>query len=229
MKVLNIEDVSPIKSLDMLKRLIMSNDRSYSETTSLISAFAMAVNEENASMGRVVTSPTNGSAGVIPASLMYLLIFERDFGIESIKDFLLTASCIGHLFIQSSTISAAVGGCQAEIGVSSAMAAAGIAYVKGGTSAQVFNAAEIAMEHHLGLTCDPIQGLVQVPCIERNALGAMKALTAANIALSCNPDNALVSLDDVIQTMYNTALDMSEKYKETSRAGLAISVSHIGC
>jgi L-serine dehydratase len=198
---------------------------SFTNVTKWVSCFALAVNEENASFGRVVTAPTNGAAGVIPAVLMYLLLFCENRGEDDVIDFLLTAGEIGSLFKKGSTISAALGGYQAEIGVSSAMAAAGLTQCQGGKPRQVLMAAEIAMEHHLGLTCDPVGGLVQVPCIERNTMGAMKAITAAEIALSSDPSKAKVSLDSVIKTMRETALDMSDKYKETSDGGLAINVS----
>ena len=182
-----------------------------------VSCFALAVNEVNAALGRVVTAPTNGSAGVIPAVLMYYLVIENHHaGEKEIKQFLLVAGEIGSLFKQGSTISAAMGGCQAEIGVSSAMAAAALCELMGGSPAQVSMAAEIAMEHHLGLTCDPIGGLVQVPCIERNTMGAIKAINAAELALETDALNVKVPLDKVINTMWETAKDMNSKYKETS-------------
>lgn len=189
-----------------------------------VSCFALAVNEENASFGRVVTAPTNGAAGVIPAVLMYYIVFCDGYTEERVIQFLLTASEIGCIFKKGATISAAMGGCQAEIGVSSAMAAAALTECLGGSQRQVLMAAEIAMEHHLGLTCDPIGGLVQVPCIERNTMGAIKAITASQLALQTNPDNAKVSLDAVVKTMWQTALDMNSKYKETSDGGLAINI-----
>jgi L-serine dehydratase len=189
-----------------------------------VSCFALAVNEENASFGRVVTAPTNGAAGVIPAVLHYYLLFAGDVTEEKIIHFLLTASELGCLFKKGATISAAMGGCQAEIGVSSAMAAAALTEGLGGTQRQALMAAEIAMEHHLGMTCDPIGGLVQVPCIERNAMGAIKAITAAQLALQSTPDFAKVSLDAVVETMWETALDMNSKYKETAEGGLAVNI-----
>ena len=189
-----------------------------------VSCFALAVNEENASFGRVVTAPTNGSAGVIPAVLQYFICFCNGQSDEQIIRFLLTASEIGSIFKKGATISAAMGGCQAEIGVSSAMAAAALTESMGGTQRQALMAAEIAMEHHLGLTCDPIGGLVQIPCIERNTMGAIKAITASQLALQSAPDFAIVSLDKVIKTMWDTALDMSSKYKETADGGLAIHI-----
>jgi L-serine dehydratase len=195
-----------------------------------VSCFALAVNEVNAALGRVVTAPTNGSAGVIPAVLMYYLVIENhEAGEKEIKQFLLVAGEIGSIFKQGATISAAMGGCQAEIGVSSAMAAAALCELMGGTPAQVAMAAEIAMEHHLGLTCDPIGGLVQIPCIERNTMGAIKAINAAELALETDALNAKVPLDKVIHTMWETAKDMNSKYKETSEGGLAVAVNLSDC
>lgn len=193
-------------------------------TLDWVSCFALAVNEENASFGRVVTAPTNGAAGVIPAVLMYYVVFCNGLDEESIIRFLLTASEIGSIFKKGATISAAMGGCQAEIGVSSAMAAAALTEALGGSQKQTMMAAEIAMEHHLGLTCDPIGGLVQVPCIERNTMGAIKAITASQLALQSTPDYGIVSLDKVIKTMWDTALDMNSKYKETADGGLAVHI-----
>jgi L-serine dehydratase len=189
-----------------------------------VSSFALAVNEENASFGRVVTAPTNGAAGVIPAVLQYYIAFCDGNNEEKIIQFLLTAGEIGSIFKKGATLSAAMGGCQAEIGVSSAMAAAGLTECMGGTQRQAMMAAEIAMEHHLGMTCDPIGGLVQVPCIERNTMGAIKAITASQLALQSTPDFAKVSLDAVIKTMWDTAKDMNFKYKETADGGLAVNV-----
>lgn len=189
-----------------------------------VSCFALAVNEENASFGRVVTAPTNGAAGVIPAVMMYYDRFCGG-GDDRLVEFMLVAGQVGILFKQGATISAAMGGCQAEIGVSSAMAAAGLAHVLGASAEQSLMAAEIAMEHHLGMTCDPIGGLVQVPCIERNTMGAVKAITAANMAVDGDAKAARVSLDDVIRTMWATAQDMSAKYKETAEGGLAVAIS----
>jgi L-serine dehydratase len=207
---------------------IRSGGNSFKYTLDWVSCFALAVNEENASFGRVVTAPTNGAAGVIPAVLHYHIVFGD--GPDSYGDddkiirFLLTASEIGSIFKKGATLSAAMGGCQAEIGVSSAMAAAALAESMGGTQKQALMASEIAMEHHLGLTCDPIGGLVQVPCIERNTMGAIKAITASQLALQGSPDYAKVSLDAVIKTMWDTAKDMNTKYKETADGGLAINV-----
>ncbi len=195
-----------------------------------VSCFAISVNEVNASLGRVVTAPTNGSAGTVPAVLMYYLTIENhNAGFEEIKRFLLVAGEIGSLFKKGATISAALGGCQAEIGVSSAMAAGALAELLGATPDQVLMAAEIAMEHHLGMTCDPIAGLVQIPCIERNAMGAIKAINAAEIALESDASKAKVTLDGVIDSMWETALDMNSKYKETSEGGLAVKVSVTEC
>jgi L-serine dehydratase len=195
-----------------------------------VSCFALAVNEVNAALGRVVTAPTNGSAGVIPAVLMYYLVIENhEAGDKEIKQFLLVAGEIGSIFKKGATISAAMGGCQAEIGVSSAMAAAALCELMGGTPAQVTMAAEIAMEHHLGMTCDPIGGLVQIPCIERNTMGAIKAINAAELALETDALNAKVPLDKVINTMWETAKDMNSKYKETSEGGLAVGVNLADC
>lgn len=203
---------------------IREGGESFIYTLDWVSCFALAVNEENASFGRVVTAPTNGAAGVIPAVLQYFITFCAGNTEDKIIRFLLTASEIGSIFKKGATISAAMGGCQAEIGVSSAMAAAALTESLGGTQRQVLMAAEIAMEHHLGLTCDPIGGLVQVPCIERNTMGAIKAITASQLALQSTPDFAKVSLDKVIKTMWDTALDMNSKYKETADGGLAINV-----
>lgn len=195
-----------------------------------VSCFALAVNEVNASLGRVVTAPTNGSAGVIPAVLMYYLVIENHkAGQKEIDQFLITAGVIGSIFKKGATISAAMGGCQAEIGVSSAMAAGALCELMGGTPAQVTMAAEIAMEHHLGLTCDPIAGLVQIPCIERNTMGAIKAINAAELALDTDPLFAKVPLDKVVNTMWETAKDMNNKYKETSEGGLAVAVNIADC
>ncbi|WP_117885522.1 L-serine ammonia-lyase [Aureibaculum luteum] len=195
-----------------------------------VSCFALSVNEVNASLGRVVTAPTNGSAGVIPAVLMYYLVIENhEASFDEIKKFLLVAGEIGSIFKKGATISAAMGGCQAEIGVSAAMAAGALTELLGGTPDQVLIAAEIAMEHHLGLTCDPIGGLVQVPCIERNSMGAIKAIHAAELALDTDPINVKVPFDKVVNTMWETAKDMNNKYKETSTGGLAVNVALSDC
>jgi L-serine dehydratase len=194
----------------------------------LVSAFAIAVNEENACGGRVVTAPTNGSAGVIPAVLSYYIRFcqqqrtEKEVEDNVIK-FLMTAAGIGMLYKKNASISAAEMGCQGEIGVSCSMAAGGLAAVLGANNQQIENAAEIAMEHNLGMSCDPIGGLVQIPCIERNSMGAIKAINAARLALM-HEGSHVVSLDAVIETMRQTGLDMQSKYKETALGGLAINV-----
>lgn len=199
-------------------------DQDFVSTTKWVSAFALAVNEENADFGRIVTSPTNGAAGVIPAVFMYYKLFTGEYSTEGMYKFFLTAGEIGSFFKKRATISAAMGGCQAEIGVSSAMAAGALTAVLGGSSYQILVAAESAMEHHLGLTCDPIGGLVQIPCIERNTMGAMKAITASGLALCRTGKNAIVHFDAVVKTMWETALDMNVKYRETSEGGLAINI-----
>ena len=214
----------PYANFDSWLIAIQQGGHAFKYILDWVSCFALAVNEENASFGRVVTAPTNGAAGVIPAVLMYFVAFEGGNSPEKIFRFLLTASEVGSIFKKGSTISAAMGGCQAEIGVSSAMAAAALTESLGGTQRQAVMAAEIAMEHHLGLTCDPIGGLVQVPCIERNTMGAIKAITASQLALQSTPDFGIVSLDKVIATMWSTALDMNSKYKETADGGLAVQV-----
>ena len=188
-----------------------------------MSLYAMAVNEENAAGGQVVTAPTNGAAGVVPAVIRYWLDHVPGASRAKIGDFLLTAAAIGGLVKHNASISGAECGCQAEVGSAAAMAAAGLAAVMGGTPEQVENAAEIALEHHLGMTCDPVKGLVQVPCIERNGLGAIKAVSAASLALRGDGQH-LVSLDVCVETMRQTGRDMHEKYKETSLGGLAVNV-----
>ena len=214
----------PYSDADSWITAIRAGGNDFKYTLDWVSCFALAVNEENASFGRVVTAPTNGAAGVIPAVLQYYVVFCDGNNEEMITRFLLTAAEIGSIFKKGATISAAMGGCQAEIGVSSAMAAAALTECLAGTQRQSMMAAEIAMEHHLGLTCDPIAGLVQVPCIERNTMGAIKAITASQLALQSTPDYAKVSLDAVIKTMWDTARDMDFKYKETADGGLAINV-----
>ena len=215
---------APFNKVSEWMDLVKNGGQDFRYILDCVSCFALAVNEENASFGRVVTAPTNGAAGVVPAVLMYAQLFcNKNTNIDTRK-FLMTASAVGILFKSGATISAAMGGCQAEIGVSSAMAAAALTELLGGNQKQCLMAAEIAMEHHLGLTCDPIGGLVQIPCIERNSMGAIKAITAAQLALQSKPDFAVVSLDKVIKTMWNTALDMSVKYKETADGGLAIQI-----
>ncbi|MCC0038523.1 MAG: L-serine ammonia-lyase [Brucellaceae bacterium] len=188
-----------------------------------LSVYAMAVNEENASGGRIVTAPTNGAAGVVPAVMRYWLRFHVEADQAGIRDFLLTAAAVGGIIKHNASISGAEVGCQGEVGSASAMAAAGLAAVMGGTPEQIENAAEIALEHHLGMTCDPVGGLVQVPCIERNALGAVKAVTAASLAIKGDGTH-FVPLDAAVETMRQTGLDMNERYKETSLGGLAVNV-----
>ncbi|WP_112338992.1 L-serine ammonia-lyase [Rhizobium sp. WW22] len=188
-----------------------------------LSVYAMAVNEENAAGGRVVTAPTNGAAGVIPATIRYYQHFHEDWDQDGIRNYLLTAAAVGGIIKHNASISGAEVGCQGEVGSAAAMAAAGLAAVMGATPEQIENAAEIALEHHLGMTCDPVAGLVQVPCIERNALGAVKAVTAASLAIKGDGQH-FVPLDACIETMRQTGHDMSEKYKETSTGGLAVNV-----
>ena len=188
-----------------------------------VNLFALAVNEENAAGGRVVTAPTNGAAGIIPAVLHYLMRFTRHYSQDQVVRFLLTAAGIGMLYKENASISGAAVGCQGEVGSACSMAAGALAECLGGTPAQVENAAEIAMEHNLGLTCDPIGGLVQIPCIERNAIAANKAINAAQLALR-NDGRHHVSLDKVIRTMWQTGRDMDSKYKETARGGLAVNI-----
>ena len=188
-----------------------------------LSVYAMAVNEENAAGGRVVTAPTNGAAGVIPATIRYYQHFHEDWDQDGIRNYLLTAAAVGGIIKHNASISGAEVGCQGEVGSAAAMAAAGLAAVMGASPEQIENAAEIALEHHLGMTCDPIAGHVQVPCIERNALGAVKAVTAASLAIKGDGQH-FVPLDACIETMRQTGYDMSEKYKETSTGGLAVNV-----
>ncbi|NUR27353.1 MAG: L-serine ammonia-lyase, partial [Catenulispora sp.] len=188
-----------------------------------VTLFALAVNEENAAGGRVVTAPTNGAAGIVPAVLHYYTRFVPGANDDGIIRFLLTAAAVGVLFKENASISGAEVGCQGEVGSACSMAAAGLAEVLGGTPAQVENAAEIAMEHNLGLTCDPVGGLVQIPCIERNAVASVKAITAVRLALRGDGEHH-VSLDKVIKTMRETGADMKVKYKETARGGLAVNV-----
>lgn len=200
---------------------IRNGKQDFTTVNKWVSVFAMAVNEENASLGRIITAPTNGASGVMPAVMLYAYCFLPHFNQQAIVDFILIAGEIGTLYKKKATISAAMGGCQAEIGVSSSMSAGALAYFLGATTKQTLQAAEIAMEHHLGLTCDPIGGLVQIPCIERNSMGAIKAITAANMAIEDHSGTAKISLDDVIASMWETAQDMNHKYKETSEGGLA--------
>ena len=220
----------PYNSPQEWLEVIRKTEVKFRQILKWVSCFALAVNEVNAALGRVVTAPTNGSAGVIPAVLMYYMVIENhDANEDQIKQFLMVAGEVGSIFKKGATISAAMGGCQAEIGVSSAMAAAALCEVMGGTPEQCLMAAEIAMEHHLGMTCDPIGGLVQIPCIERNTMGAIKAINAAELALETDPKNAKVPLDKVVDTMWQTAKDMNNKYKETSEGGLAVTVNNADC
>ncbi|TVZ13873.1 L-serine ammonia-lyase [Maribacter sp. MAR_2009_72] len=226
----NLKSDLPYSNSEEWMQTLRLTEVKFRQILKWVSCFALSVNEVNASLGRVVTAPTNGSAGVIPAVLMYYMVIENHAGnFEHIKQFLLVAGEIGSIFKKGATISAAMGGCQAEIGVSSAMAAGALTELLGGTPEQVLMAAEIAMEHHLGLTCDPIGGLVQIPCIERNSMGAIKAINAAELALGSDPSAAKVPLDKVVQTMWETAKDMSTKYKETSEGGLAVGVYLSDC
>jgi L-serine dehydratase len=205
------------------KRLEQRGEPSPMDAMEWVNAFAIAVNEENAAGGRVVTSPTNGAAGIIPAVLMYYERFIPSASVEGVRTFLLTAGAIGILYKVNASISGAEMGCQGEVGVACSMAAAGLAAVLGGSNDHVEEAAEIGMEHNLGLTCDPIGGLVQIPCIERNAMGAVKAINAATLAMHGDGTHK-VTLDQVIETMRQTGLDMSSSYKETSKGGLAVNV-----
>ncbi|HBR82627.1 MAG TPA: L-serine ammonia-lyase [Erythrobacter sp.] len=208
---------------DALQQERGQNQRAPHTINDWMSVYAMAVNEENAAGGQVVTAPTNGAAGVMPATLRYYLDHVPGASEAHIEDFLLTAAAIGGLVKFNASISGAEAGCQAEVGSAAAMSAAGLCAVMGGTPQQIENAAEIALEHHLGMTCDPVRGLVQVPCIERNGLGAIKAVSAASLALRGDGTH-LVPLDACIETMRQTGADMSEKYKETSLGGLAVNV-----
>ncbi len=207
-----------------LQEAAASNSRTQHAVMDWVSLYAIAVNEENAAGSRVVTAPTNGAAGIIPATLRYFRDHCQDADVEGMRQFLLTASAVGALFKMNASISGAEVGCQGEVGVACSMAAAGLAAVLGGTNEQIENAAEIGMEHHLGMTCDPIGGLVQIPCIERNAFGAIKAISAASLALQGDGKH-VVSLDKVIATMRETGRDMQSKYKETSLGGLAVNLA----
>jgi len=216
----------PRRAAQLLEDLAASRERQLSDPTAIldwINLWALAVNEENAAGGRVVTAPTNGAAGIIPAVLRYFDRFYNRDGAEGIHTFMLTAAAIGSLYKKNASISGAEVGCQGEVGVACSMAAAGLTAAMGGSNAQIENAAEIGMEHNLGLTCDPVAGLVQVPCIERNAMGAVKAIDASRLALKGDGSH-MVSLDKVIETMRQTGLDMRAKYKETSKGGLAVNV-----
>jgi L-serine dehydratase len=214
----------------LYQKLQSSNDNEINKTAILdwLSVYAMAVNEENAAGGRVVTAPTNGAAGIIPSVLKYYFEHLAPYSEQTVIDYLLTAGAIGILYKEGASLSAAEVGCQGEVGVACSMAAGALAAIQGGTIWQVENAAEIGMEHNLGLTCDPIGGLVQIPCIERNTMGAVKAVNAAHLALNSDGRH-LVSLDKVIATMLRTGKDMQHQYKETSLGGLAIQVNMPEC
>ena len=219
----------PRRAPDMHKKLSARAERALADPLSVmdwVTLYALAVNEENAGGGRIVTAPTNGAAGIIPAVMHYYWNFVPHANEEGIMDFLLTAAAIGILYKKNASISGAEVGCQGEVGSACSMAAGALTEVMGGTPAQVENAAEIAMEHNLGLTCDPIGGLVQVPCIERNAMAAIKAISAARMALQGDGTH-FVSLDKVIRTMRKTGEDMRDKYKETARGGLAVHVMEV--
>lgn len=207
------------RAVGLSKRLTITNDDPLA-IIDFVSLYAIAIAEENASGARVVTAPTNGACAVIPAVMLYLKNHTAGFTHEKAVRFLLVAMLIGSLYKKNATISGAEAGCQAEIGSASSMAAAGMATIMGGSASAACNAAEIAMEHHLGLTCDPVEGLVQIPCIERNAFGAIKAISAARMALS-RKSTPRVALDEIIITMYETGKDMNAKYKETALGGLA--------
>ena len=211
------------RAADMFRRLVSAPGEAHLTALDWINAWALAVNEENAAGGRVVTAPTNGAAGIVPAVLKYCTVYvNSEPGLK--RRFLLTAAAIGMLYKRNASLSAAEMGCQGEVGVACSMAAAGLAAVLGGSNAQIENAAEIGMEHNLGLTCDPIKGLVQIPCIERNTMGAVKAVNAARLAVMHGDGTHHVSLDSVIKTMKQTGFDMQSHYKETSTGGLAVNV-----
>jgi L-serine dehydratase len=214
------------RAADLYQRLIRNTAGNASDPLAAmdwVTLWALAVNEENASGGRVVTAPTNGAAGIIPAVLHYAVRFVPGTDDDAIVNFLLVAGALGAIYQQTASISGAEVGCQGEVGTACSMAAGALAEVLGGTPEQVENAAEIGMEHHLGLTCDPVGGLVQIPCIERNAVGSVKAITAARLALHGDGRHT-VSLDKVIKTMMQTGADMKIKYKETARGGLAVNI-----
>lgn len=208
---------------DQIKEEELKNSKSQHVCNEWLSLYAMAVNEENAAGGQVVTAPTNGAAGVVPATLRYYIDFVHGANQEGVRNFLLTAAAVGGIIKSNASISGAEVGCQGEVGSASAMAAAGLCAVMGGNNSQIENAAEIALEHHLGMTCDPAAGLVQVPCIERNGLGAVKAVTAAALALRGDGSH-IIPLDNCIETMRQTGMDMSDRYKETSQGGLAVNL-----
>ena len=211
------------RAADWQRKLLARGGDDPLATLDWVNLWALAVNEENAAGGRVVTAPTNGAAGIIPSVLHYYTRFVPGADDAGVVDFLLTAGAIGLLYKENASISGAEVGCQGEVGVACSMAAGALAAVLGGTPEQVENAAEIGMEHHLGLTCDPVGGLVQIPCIERNAIASVKAISAARMALAGDGTH-FVSLDQVIKTMRETGADMQTKYKETARGGLALNV-----
>jgi L-serine dehydratase len=213
----------PRRAAALRRSLEADEPPGHADPTEWVNAWALAVNEENAAGGQVVTAPTNGAAGIVPAVLHYYANVCRGADPAGVRRFLLVAGAIGLLYKQNASISGAEMGCQGEVGVACSMAAAGLAAALGGSPGQVENAAEIGMEHNLGLTCDPVAGLVQIPCIERNAMGAVKAVNAARLALRGDGTHK-VSLDQVIATMHQTGLDMSTHYKETSQGGLAVNV-----
>ena len=211
---------------DIHARLMERQERALSDPLTIldwVNLWALAVNEENAAGGKVVTAPTNGAAGIVPSVLRFYERFSPKADAAGVETFILTAAAVGSLFKENASISGAEVGCQGEVGVACSMAAAGLTATWGGTPLQVENAAEIGMEHNLGLTCDPVAGLVQVPCIERNAVGAVKAIEAARLSILGDGTHR-VSLDEVIETMRKTGLDMSERYKETSQGGLAVNL-----
>jgi L-serine dehydratase len=208
---------------DQIQKEELKNSKHHHVCNEWLSLYAMAVNEENAAGGQVITAPTNGAAGVIPATIRYYVDFVDGANQAGIRKFLLTAAAIGGIIKKNASISGAEVGCQGEVGSAAAMAAAGFCAVLGGSNDQIENAAEIALEHHLGMTCDPAKGLVQVPCIERNGLGAVKAVTAAALALRGDGSH-IIPLDNCIETMRQTGADMSERYKETSQGGLAVNL-----
>jgi len=220
---LQVERRAPMLKLKLMQDQGIHSSHEQADVMNLLNMDAIAVNEENAAGGRVVTAPTNGAAGIIPAVMAYYEQYHRGATEEGLINYFLTASAIGILYKKNASISGAEVGCQGEVGVAASMAAAGLAAASGGTPLQVENAAEIAMEHHLGMTCDPVAGLVQIPCIERNAMGAVKAVNAARMALMGSGIHK-VSLDKVIKTMRETGRDMKTIYKETSQGGLAVNV-----
>jgi L-serine dehydratase len=212
------------KLLQRIEEKHLSNTLAPHNSMDYVSVFAIAVNEENAAGGRVVTAPTNGAAGVVPAVLRYYRDYCPGASEDGIRTFFLAAAAVGGLIKRNASISGAEVGCQGEVGSAAAMAAAGLCAALGGSNDEVENAAEIAIEHHLGMTCDPVGGLVQIPCIERNAFGAIKAINAASLAMHGDGEH-IVTLDTVIETMRQTGLDMQSKYKETSLGGLAVNVT----